>query len=66
MELKVIASDGTVVDTKTWNLAPFRKGKWKYSTPEGGLSFNAGKYTVTLTLQAPGELRVESLHLRAP
>ena len=66
VELKVIASDSTVVDTKTWNLAPFNRGKWKYSGPEGGLSFNAGKYTVTLTLQSPGELRVESLHLRAP
>lgn len=64
VELRVVGTDNTVVDTKRWTLVPTASGAWGVSGPDGGLSFNAGYYTVVLTTLGPGELRVESLTVR--
>lgn len=64
VELRVVGSDNTVVDTKRWMLAPTADGIWSTSGPDGGLSFNAGYYTVILTTLGPGAVRIESLTVR--
>jgi hypothetical protein len=64
VELRVVGSDGAVVDTKRWTLAPTAGASWGESGSEGGLSFNAGNYTATLTVVGAGQLRVESLSVR--
>lgn len=62
VELKIISPDGAVLDTKRWSLAPSEV--WRNSGPAGGLSFNAGKYTATLTLLGDGSLQVSSLSVK--
>jgi hypothetical protein len=62
VELKVVAPDGTLVDSKTWDLPPAEG--LVASGPPGGLGFNAGAYTATLTLKRAGMLKVESLLVR--
>ena len=62
VELKVVAPDGTLVDSKTWDLPP--AAGLVTSGPPGGLGFNAGAYTATLTLKRAGMLKVESLLVR--
>jgi beta-galactosidase len=59
VELKVVAPDGTLIDSKTWDLPP-TEGTG-VSGPPGGLGFNAGTYTATLTLKRAGVLKIESL-----
>ena len=59
VELKVVAPDGTLVDSKIWDLPPAKGAD--SSGPPGGLGFNAGTYTATLTLKRAGVLKVESL-----
>jgi hypothetical protein len=59
VELKVVAPDGTVVDSRTWELPP-SKGPGM-SGPPGDLDFNAGDYKATLTLERAGVLKVEAL-----
>ncbi len=62
VEIKVVAADGTVVDSKRWELAP--NTAWASSGPAGGLSFNAGTYTITLTFLGPGTVQIESLSVK--
>jgi len=62
VELKVVASDGTVTDSQRWNLRS--SSAWSNSGPTGGLGFNAGNYTVTLTMLGPGAIQIESLSVK--
>ena len=62
VELKVVSADGTTVDAKRWNLA--QNQTWALSGPQGGVGFNAGTYTLTLTLVKPGVLKVQSLSVK--
>jgi len=62
VELKVVAPDGTLVDSKTWDLPPTKDTD--SSGPPGSLGFNAGTYTATLTLKRTGVLKVESLQVK--
>jgi hypothetical protein len=64
VELRIVAADGGVVDTRRWALAPTSGTSWSDSGPEGGLSFNAGNYSAILTVVDAGQLRVESLSVR--
>jgi len=62
VELKVVGEDGGTADVKRWNLPPSARGS--YASPEGGLGFNAGKYTVTFTLLEAGDVQVKSLTVK--
>ncbi len=63
VNLKIESTDGSVIDAKGWTL-PATNGAWATSSPKEALSFNAGEYTVTLTVLGGGELRVASLTVR--
>jgi hypothetical protein len=65
VEMSVLSVDtGLVSDTKQWQLAPTSAQAWETSGPAGGLTFNAGKYTVTLKVLGPSLLRVRSLSVK--